>query len=148
MVLISMYFLTRIYFLISIYLDVHRVSLFTSTGNMGRRFAAVLLLAAMLLCDVISGQHAHFSTGWTPGYGTGKRSSAGDCSVRMSYLHKMLSLLSVSEFIITRDPFYLHGLTLIPAWIHSYIHYKVWYGFAYPFPNFNGATFGVWEMNE
>ena len=24
------------------------------------------------------------------------------------------------------DPFYLHGLTLIPAWIWNHIHYKVW----------------------
>ena len=26
----------------------------------------------------------------------------------------------------TRAPFYLHGLTLIPAWITNYIHYKLW----------------------
>ena len=30
-------------------------------------------------------------------------------------------------------PFYLHGLTLIPAWISNYIHYKVWYENTYSF---------------
>ena len=40
-------------------------------------------------------------------------------------------------------PFYLHGLTLIPAWISNYIHYKVWDAITYPFLNFNGATVEV-----
>ena len=39
--------------------------------------------------------------------------------------------------------FYLHGLTLIPAWISNYIHYKVWDEITYPFLNFNGATVEV-----
>ena len=30
--------------------------------------------------------------------------------------------------------FYLHGLTLIPAWISNYIHYKLWDEITYPFP--------------
>ena len=40
-------------------------------------------------------------------------------------------------------PFYEHGLTLIPAWISNYIHYKVWDEITYPFLNFNGATVEV-----
>ena len=44
-----------------------------------------------------------------------------------------------------RGPFYYHGLTLIPALIHNYIHYKVWGEIIYPFPNFNGATVEVCE---
>ena len=36
--------------------------------------------------------------------------------------------------------FYLHRLTLIPAWISNYIHYKVRDEITYPFLNFNGAT--------
>ena len=40
-------------------------------------------------------------------------------------------------------PFYLHGLTLIPAWICNYIHYNVWDEITYPFLNFNGATVEV-----
>ena len=43
----------------------------------------------------------------------------------------------------TRGPFYKHGLTLIPAWISNYIHYKVWDEITYPFLNFNGATVEV-----
>ena len=39
--------------------------------------------------------------------------------------------------------FYLHGLTLIPAWISNYIHYKLWGEITYPFLNFNGATVEV-----
>ena len=42
-----------------------------------------------------------------------------------------------------RAPFYLHGLTLIPAWISNYIHYKLWDDITYPFLNFNGATVEV-----
>ena len=39
--------------------------------------------------------------------------------------------------------FYLHGLTLIPAWISNYIHYKLWGEITYPFLNFNGCTIEV-----
>ena len=31
-------------------------------------------------------------------------------------------------------PFYWQGLTLIPAWISDYIHYKMWDDITYPFP--------------
>ena len=34
-------------------------------------------------------------------------------------------------------------LTLIPAWISNYIHYKMWDEITYPFLNFNGATVEV-----
>ena len=30
------------------------------------------------------------------------------------------------QVVNTWCPFYKHGLTLIPAWISNYIHYKVW----------------------
>ena len=43
----------------------------------------------------------------------------------------------------TSSPFYEHGLTLIPAWISNYIHYKVWDEITYPFLNFNGCTVEV-----
>ena len=46
------------------------------------------------------------------------------------------------------DTFYWHDITLIPAWISNYIHYKIWDEFIYPFPNFNCATVctvEVWE---
>ena len=46
---------------------------------------------------------------------------------------------------ITCVLFYQHGLTLIPAWISNYIHYKVWYGIVYPFQNINGTAIQVWE---
>ena len=36
---------------------------------------------------------------------------------------------------IIRGLFYKHGLTLIPAWIVNYIHYKVWDEITYPFLN-------------
>ena len=39
------------------------------------------------------------------------------------------------------QPFYLHGLTLIPEWISNYINHKVWDKVTYPFPN--GATLEV-----
>ena len=42
-------------------------------------------------------------------------------------------------------PFYQHGLTIIPAWVNNYIHYKVWDELTYPFPNLNGTTVEVWE---
>ena len=29
-------------------------------------------------------------------------------------------------FIVSRAPFYWHGLTLIPAWISNYNHYRMW----------------------
>ena len=45
----------------------------------------------------------------------------------------------------TLGPFYLRELTLIPAWMINYIHYKVWDEITYPFPNFNDATVEVRE---
>ena len=42
------------------------------------------------------------------------------------------------------DIFNWHELTLIPAWIKSYIHYALWHEITYPFPKFNGCTsFGM-----
>ena len=43
------------------------------------------------------------------------------------------------------NPFHQNGLTLIPAWISSYILYKVCDEISYPFPNFNGCTVEIWE---
>ena len=42
-----------------------------------------------------------------------------------------------------QGPIYYHGLTLIPAWISNYIHYKMWDEITYPFLNFYGATVEV-----
>ena len=39
-----------------------------------------------------------------------------------------------------RAPFSWRGLTLIPAWIRNYIHYKMWGEITYSFLNFNGPT--------
>ena len=50
---------------------------------------------------------------------------------------------SALQQVQTWDPFYLHRLTLIPAWISDYIHYKVWDDTTYPFLNFNGTTVEV-----
>ena len=41
------------------------------------------------------------------------------------------------------DPFYLHELTLLPAWIRKYMPSKWWFETAYPFPNFNGYAVKV-----
>ena len=38
-----------------------------------------------------------------------------------------------------------HGLSLIPAWICNYIHYKERDEITYPFPKFNGTTVEVWK---
>ena len=38
---------------------------------------------------------------------------------------------------------YIHGLTLIPAWISNDTPSKVWDGITYPFLNFNSATVKV-----
>ena len=40
---------------------------------------------------------------------------------------------------------YWHGITLFPAWIRNYIHYKVRNQITYLFPKFNGAAVEVWE---
>ena len=42
-------------------------------------------------------------------------------------------------------PLHLYGLILLPAWICNHMPGKVWHEIIYPFPNFNGATFDVWE---
>ena len=52
----------------------------------------------------------------------------------------MVYLLILNDWV----PLYQHGLTLIPAWTSSYIHYKVWNEITYPFTNFNGCE---WIIN-
>ena len=55
--------------------------------------------------------------------------------------------------ILTRGPFYYHGLTVIPAWINNYVHSKVWDEITYPFPStmpsvvelIRGAVDQEWE---
>ena len=55
--------------------------------------------------------------------------------------YKKLWYWQLTQF--SRGRFYKHGLTLIPAWISNYIHYKVWDEITYPFLNFNRATVEV-----
>ena len=40
-------------------------------------------------------------------------------------------------------PFYLHGITLIPAWTSNHTSSEVWDEITYPFLNSNGATIEV-----
>ena len=47
--------------------------------------------------------------------------------------------LSLSD----RGHFYLHGVTLIPAWIGNHMHSNVWDDMTYQFQNFNGCTVGA-----
>ena len=56
-------------------------------------------------------------------------------------------LMLPSDQLDPRSPFYLLGLTLIPAWINNYHHYIVWNEFTYPFPNFNGFTVEIWGFH-
>ena len=44
-----------------------------------------------------------------------------------------------------RTPFYLHGLTLTPAWISNRMPSKVWEEMTDPFPNSNGCNAEVWD---
>ena len=61
--------------------------------------------------------------------------------MRYSWWHVTMQIY-LQQYMIC-GPFYQHGLTLIPAWISNYIHYKVWDEITYPFLNFNGATIEV-----
>ena len=54
-----------------------------------------------------------------------------------------VQLTNVNWLGASNGPFYLHGLTLIPAWISNYIQYKLWDEITYPFLNFNGFTVEV-----
>ena len=60
-------------------------------------------------------------------------------------LPKPLTIHSLALFKTweTCDPFYYHGLTLIPAWISNHLPSKVWGEITYPLLNFNGATVEV-----
>ena len=42
--------------------------------------------------------------------------------------------------IINWGPFYLHGPTIIPAWISNFILHKVCNVITFPLPNFNDAA--------
>ena len=57
---------------------------------------------------------------------------------------KLQAGFSRAKDIPTRDSVHQHSLTLIPAWISNYMHYKGWDEINSPLPNFNGATVEVW----
>ena len=78
----------------------------------------------------------------------------------LTYFAKLLQMIDIfinkENFLVkhgtkhvgkrnARDRFYLHGLTLILAWINNHIHYNVRNEITYAFPNFNGTTIEVWE---
>ena len=44
------------------------------------------------------------------------------------------------------EPIYQHGLTIIPAWLSKYGHYKVWNKITYLFLNLSSAAVEVWEL--
>ena len=44
--------------------------------------------------------------------------------------------------------FYLHGLTIIPAWINDHVPSEVWDKITYLFPNLNAVTVEVWEWRR
>ena len=60
---------------------------------------------------------------------------------------------SLDKIPITRvdmhEPFYQHGLNLIPIWVSNHTHSEVWNGIIYPFINFNSYTVEVlkWIRN-
>ena len=57
--------------------------------------------------------------------------------------HRTYCVEVIAHALISSGHFYLHGLTLIPAWISSYIRYKVWHEINYLFLNSNCATVEV-----
>ena len=61
----------------------------------------------------------------------------------VNVLTSMIVLLIPVSKRVPVTHFYKQGLTLIPAWISNYIHYKEWGEITYPFLNFNGCTIEV-----
>ena len=49
------------------------------------------------------------------------------------------------KFPVSRNPFFKHGITLIPAWIYNQIPSIVRVKIIYPFPNVKGTTVEVRE---
>ena len=66
-----------------------------------------------------------------------------DINFCIEYSHAIVASPKICSKLMTRGPFYSHGLTLIPAWISNYIRYNMWDEITYPFLNFNGATVEV-----
>ena len=69
----------------------------------------------------------------------------------MNSYSPQINLFNLSKFDLLSTavsqktgPFYLCGLTLIPAWISNHIHYNVWDEVTYPFTNFNREVIEVW----
>ena len=48
------------------------------------------------------------------------------------------------KFGFEKVTFYLHGLTLTPAWISNHTYSKVWDEITYPSPNFKRTAVEVW----
>ena len=76
---------------------------------------------------------------------TTKQSTTKPCAYFLGYTVCPCALFAWPPqiYLIFWILFHLHGSTFIPA--SAYIRYKFWDEITYPFPNFNGATIGVWE---
>ena len=62
------------------------------------------------------------------------------------YIYVTLVINEWAHCINNCDPFHKHGLTLIPAWISNYMHYKMWDEILLILSlNFNGFTVEVCE---
>ena len=70
----------------------------------------------------------------------------------MSFLHWPIDMHSLTFILASphsvppispRSLFCQHRLTLIPAWISNYMHYKVWAEITHLLPTFNGAKVSV-----
>ena len=72
--------------------------------------------------------------------------SGDDLSPRHCLNQGWLTLMAHVHTI--NDPFYWHGLTLIPAWISNHIQCKMGDDITYPFSNFNGCSRWSFGMDK
>ena len=73
----------------------------------------------------------------------------------LSYMHLYMAKSQLITLLVNADHivyskgryiwglYYEQGLTLIPAWISSHAHSKVWGEITYPFPNLNRLSLGT-----
>ena len=99
-------------------------------GNVGRYTVAFVLGKYYTYCYELLIVRLHTFETWVP----------------MTYCIVMLTLsLGLISISITMNPFCLHGLTLITAWICYPMPSKMWGEITYPFLNFNCVSIEIYD---
>ena len=119
---------------------------FNDSEKLGKYFPSLMLIFS---CRYRRLRHQQLNSTWVLKHqGLYQLSDKSTARCRRAWIHRpwyknvriALQFRRCLNNTTSIDPFYWHGLALIPARISNCILYNVWDEITYPFPSFNGTT--------